>query len=216
MASSSTQSQHQNPWPMTLSGTAHVRPCVVIARDPQAKTFAVRAVAGGPVTDLTKSEAFLFEQIRTNGVQAVLQSRFGSASGTQSIETAMALTLRLHEKGLLEPLSNQDLMTSLEMLASQHQRRAPSITARTTRGSTQGNTANHPMGLARIAGHPAVSLLILISVFAAFTSPVTRANLSVDHVIRFLETPAIALAGLWFSLPGPARQTQTLTPGHPA
>ncbi len=200
MASTSAQSQHQNPWPMSLSGTAHVRPCVVIARDPQADTFAVRAAAGGPVTDLTKSEAFLFEQIRTNGVQVVLQSKFGSASGIQSIETTMALTLRLHENGLLEPLSNQDLMKSLEMLASRHQHRAPSITTRSTPGNTQGSTANHSMGLARIAGHPAVSLLILISVFAVFTNPVTRSNLSVDSVIRFLETPAIALAGLWFCL----------------
>ncbi len=192
MASSSAQSQQQNPWPLTLSGTAHVRPCVVIARDPQANTFSVRAVAGGPVTDLTKSEAFLFEQIRTNGVQVVLQSKFGSASGTQSIETTMALTLRLHENGLLEPLSNQDLMKSLEVLASRHQHRAPSI--------TQGGAVNHPRGLAKIAGHPVVSWLILFSFFAVFQSPVTRSKLSLDPVIRFLETPAIALAGLWFCL----------------
>ncbi len=192
MASSSAQSQQQNPWPLTLSGTAHVRPCVVIARDPQADTFAVRAVAGGPVTDLTKSEAFLFEQIRTNGVQVVLQSKFGSASGTQSIETAMALTLRLHENGLLEPLSNQDLMKSLEVLASRHQHRAPSI--------SQESAVNHPTGLARIAGHPAVSWVILFSFFAVFQSPVTRSKLSLDPVLRFLETPAIALAGLWFCL----------------
>ncbi|NBQ53243.1 MAG: hypothetical protein EBU49_06660, partial [Proteobacteria bacterium] len=85
VASTSAQSQQHNPWPMHLSGTGHVRPCIVVSRDPQASTFAVRAVAGGPATDLTKSEAFLFEQIRASGVQVVLQSKFGSASGTQNI-----------------------------------------------------------------------------------------------------------------------------------
>lgn len=186
--------QQPNPWPLTLAGTAHVRPCIVIARDPQADTFAIRAQAGGPVTNLNRTDAFLFEQIRTDGVQAVLKSKFGSSHGTISIESTMALVLKLHEKGLLETVSNQDLMKSLEMLAAQDLK-GNDVTKKT---ASPGPTIRFNTVMA----HPAISVFVAAVFLAVFRNPISRMALSLDSLTRQLETPALTLGALWFAILG--------------
>ena len=189
------QTQPQNLWPMSLAGSAHMRPCIVVARDSEGKYFAIRATSGGPGLDITKLEAFLFEQLRANGVQAVLQSKFGSQDGNKSIESTVDFILRLHEHGLLEPLSNHDLMQSIEMLASQHRDAAKSG----PRGDSVANSATTTTFLS-IAGHPAVSWLIGAALITLCINPVMGATLSIDSAVRLLETPAATLGALWLAI----------------
>gem|GEM_PF-1718683 len=196
----SQTAQPPNQWPLVLAGTQHMRPCVVIPRDPGGSAFAARAQTGGKVCALTREEAFLFEQIRTSGVQAVLQSRFGSADGTAGIETTIELILHLHAKGLLEPLADPELMKSIERLATRTKGNTATndhgnLTSATGPGSPRWHEA-----LLSAGGHPAMSIVVVTGILMVFRSPLTRSTLSIDSVIRQLESPAAALGMLWFAV----------------
>ncbi len=177
-----------------------MRPCVVMLRDTSGTAFAVRARAGGEVCDLTREEAFLFEQLRTGGVQAVLQSKFGSAGGTKSIESTVELILRLHAKGLLEPLADPELMKSIERLATQTKGQAQTGAHRNFEATASEGYRQWNEALMSAAGHPAISIVVVTGILMVFHSPVTRSTLSIDNVIRQLESPAVALGMLWFAV----------------
>jgi CRP-like cAMP-binding protein len=169
-----------------------MRPCVVMPRDANGASFTVRAQSGGEVCDLTRDEAFLFEQLRTGGVQGVLQSKFGSSAGLKNIEPTVDLILRLHGRGLLEPMADPELIRSIERLATETKGKQETAPA--------GTRAIPYTTLASAAGHPATSIVVVAGILMVFRSPVTRSTLGIDSIIRQLESPAIALGMLWFAV----------------
>lgn len=181
-------------WPVLLPATQFVRETFVIRRDTSGQYFAIRGTEGGPVLDLNREEGFLFEQIRTSGVQAVLQSYFGSASGTRSLTAAVRFILRLYDSGLLEPLANADLMDSIRRLAPDSET-LPQRSHTWQQVQQKGKTA-----ALYIAGHPIVSALVLFGFIAAMFAPSVQNVLSVTNAARMLTTPGEALVTLWLAV----------------
>lgn len=185
--------QSPNAWPMMLPATRHMRACFVMPRDAGGMRFAIRAVSGGGVCELSREEAFVFEQLRTSGVQSVLQSKFGSAAGIKGIEPAVELILHLHDEGLLEPLADLELMKSIQMLAS-----------RRSSTTVPGANAQNPSGLGEVVkmviGHPATGVAVVTLTVLFFLNPVVPSVLSIDTATRQIAHPATALAALWFAV----------------